>query len=38
MGDFFIENPRSGGVLPTGWGRGGRGAGRVFAGNWGGGG
>ena len=34
--DFFIANPRRGG-LPGGWGWGAR-AGRVFAGNWGGGG
>ena len=31
-GRFFIENPRRGGGLPGGW-VGGRGAGRVFAGN-----
>ena len=35
--DFFIENPRGGGVLPGGGGRGGREAGRVSAGNLGGG-
>ena len=33
-GRFFIENPRRRGGLPRGWGRG---AGRVFAGNGGGG-
>ena len=32
-----MENPRRGG-LPGGWGRGGRGAGRVFEGHFGGGG
>ena len=36
-GRFFIENPRRRGGLPGGWGRGGRGAGRVFVGKGGGG-
>ena len=34
---LFIENPRRGGGLPGRWGQGGDGAGRVFAGNGGGG-
>ena len=35
--DFLLKIPGGGGGLAGGWG-GGRGAGRVFAGNWGGGG